>query len=212
MCKVLVSLRIILNIVTEVMEEREHRHGYEMHIHGNLMLRYLLNDGIALLFGYVLYAEGIDVIRTFLVGCASRWCNRPRTVAERLVIRHEHALALSEKLVILTDLCQSDGSIDISHVYLHALSHDVVTPTTSLALCKRIFGLAVESHEAHLGIKLIIVKRRGHVKADGSTLGSGDVLYRVQREHGNVGLRTRAAAFIVGSDRMGRIAKHQYAS
>ena len=70
----------------------------------------------------------------------------------------------------------------------------IVTPTTSLALCKRIFGLAVESHEAHLGIKLIIVKRRGHVKADGSTLGCGDVLHRVQREHGNVGLRTRAAA------------------
>ena len=34
----------------------------------------------------------------------------------------------------------------------------------------------------------------------------------MQREHGNVGLRTRAAAFIVGSYRMGRVAKHQDAS
>ena len=59
---VLVGLRIVLYLITQSVEEGEHGQGDEVHVDSHLALRNLVDDLVALLFGDILDAQGIDMI------------------------------------------------------------------------------------------------------------------------------------------------------
>ena len=133
----------------------------------------------------------------------------PVVSREDFVVGTENTLALSQQLVILAKLGQSDGSIDVCHVHFHSPSHDVVSPTTGLALGESVLGLAVECHEPQLLVELRIIERCGHVETNGAALGCRDILHGMKRENSDVGLGANLLVVVASSNRMGRVAQYE---
>ena len=205
---VLIRLRIVLDVISQVTEQRQHRQGDEVYVHRHLLFRYLCDDLVALFLGDALDPQRIHVVRCLPSVLAYRRCDGPRFLAERLVIGGKDPFALCQQFVILPYLRQSDGSVHIRHIRLHTHTHDVIAPTAGLALRKGILRLTVQRHHPQLLIQLQVVKGLRHVQTDGTALCRGDVLHGVQREDGDVGLRTRKLPAVVRADRVCRVIDH----
>ena len=128
----------------------------------------------------------IGRLTTLLSG---RRCDGPRFFAKGLRVSVKDALALLEHHGVFANLCQTDGSIDVSHIGLHAHSHDVVTPTSRLALGEGIFRLTVQTLHAQFAVELFIIEGCRHVQTNSSTFSRRNVLDGMQREDADVSLR-----------------------
>ena len=149
--EVVVGNGVVLDVVAGVAVEAEHRQRDEMHVHADLELENALHDFVALLFGYIVDSERINVVGgLFLCGFVGGDLEAS-VVAEGVAVSIKNLLAAGKCLTVVAfQFHDADGGQHVGHVALVAGFSDVIAPVARLRLGERIFALSVQRFDFQL--------------------------------------------------------------